>query len=455
MARVRRTLLAVLLPTVLCPALSRADDYVRTIGGVSYTLQDFSYHNAATGTKFYDVAGRLYIPPSYDPSQPTAVLMFLAGLGENGHDNTSQVNYYIDNILKNARTRNFIVYAPQSEDGWWPELPKAVNMLGKLAQNYNVDPSRLYVTGLSAGGGGTQLAVQDYTNLFSAYVPVALARYSYATPAAAAVAVGRPVWYYVARDDSMAAGNRNCVRNVVQAQGGTAPTFLPYSNTTTDYQYSYGTMHYTEYATGGHSNDTWGRAYGEAQLYDWMLQQSSPVTKPAPGRTIHVNFSATSTPAGMIDTQGTQWNVSGGTGFSSSTEFSLSYAKDNTGARTTASFEVTRAFGGMGTSVPAITAFADPTVADSYWLTASNIAGELTLRGLTPDAAYDLSLFASITGTDGGRGHKGLYAIDGQSVLFESSDNLDKFVNFTDLHADSGGNLVLSVTPPAVPATPH
>ena len=101
--------------------------------------------------------GRMYVPPeATNPAQPRPLILFLHGAGESGTNNFAQVNQNIDNLLAEAKQRGAFLYAPQTNNTWSPTTTTANTMLminGALI-SYNVDASRLYVTGLSMGGGG-------------------------------------------------------------------------------------------------------------------------------------------------------------------------------------------------------------------------------------------------------------------------------------------------------------
>ncbi|HEV7300233.1 MAG TPA: hypothetical protein VGN72_12760 [Tepidisphaeraceae bacterium] len=94
--------------------------------GPDYRLKDFTHYNArSTVNSDRNVYGRLYVPDNYNASHSYPLVTFLHGDGEaanrNAADerNISQVDTNIYNLLRNARSRGFMVYVPQSPGTFW------------------------------------------------------------------------------------------------------------------------------------------------------------------------------------------------------------------------------------------------------------------------------------------------------------------------------------------------
>jgi predicted peptidase len=226
--------------------------------------------------------GRLYVPPTYNPAQQYPLILFLHGGGERGNDNVSQVNQNIDHLFTEAKRRQAILYAPQLLEG--ASWAAAVTATGSATQNriqqmltlaketYNVDSSRLYITGLSLGGGGTWDIMARYDNQFAAGVPIC------GTGGATLYRPGlvdQPLWAYHARNDqTVSVTNTRGMMNTILAGRDLPPLeFLPTSNVS-DMNYARPPHFYTEYGTGGHS--VWFRAYQDAAMYDWLFEQRIP-----------------------------------------------------------------------------------------------------------------------------------------------------------------------------------
>ena len=110
----------------------------------------------------------LYVPESYDASEPWPLVVALHGGSGNGAD-------FLWSWLREARSRQFLLMAPTSRDSTWslhaPELDGEV--LRKLTQwvmaKWRVDSGHVLLTGLSDGATMTLLTglAQDtpYTHL--------------------------------------------------------------------------------------------------------------------------------------------------------------------------------------------------------------------------------------------------------------------------------------------------
>lgn len=229
-----------------------------------------------------------YVPTGTD-FKP--LIIFLHGLGERGSGDTNTLrNVESNEIPKLIRdkvfTQNFIVLSPQLNKtyGWWPTWYIS-EMLDYAKKYLNIDPSRIYLTGLSLGGGGTWAGLED--SVIASQV------------AAAAPVCGTcnylngkwiiqnkiPVWIFHAQDDgTVGIGCSGGAYNDLKKKG---------ANVTT-----------TFYQTGGHG--IWGRAYSQTfpttwavndpdiwpqgtvktyplNLYDWFLQyKKSGVVVPPP-----------------------------------------------------------------------------------------------------------------------------------------------------------------------------
>lgn len=110
-----------------------------------------------------------YLPGNYNNQSEVPLLIFLTGSGEAGNGN-SQLNRVLTwGIPKqcNAGTwhHNFIMLAPQWMSESQAEAYDASLMkdfIDYAKQEYKVDSSRIYITGMSAGGWYTLFYLQNY-----------------------------------------------------------------------------------------------------------------------------------------------------------------------------------------------------------------------------------------------------------------------------------------------------
>ncbi|WP_010281201.1 chitobiase/beta-hexosaminidase C-terminal domain-containing protein [Bacillus timonensis] len=220
---------------------------------------------------------RLYVPENYDSSKSYPLVLFLHGGGERGNDNEKQLLANDGAIIwaapENQAKHQAFVLAPQARnqhDGGFTvtrdsnnivnlskvfqfseDLGKAYEILQHVLQEYNIDRSRLYSTGLSQGGYGTFNLNLKYPDLFAAMVPIA----GGGDPAEADKLVDKPIWAFHAEDDGVipVAHSRNIIAAIKNAGGSPI---------------------YTEYPSAlGYNHASWVPAYENQEMIEWMFTQ--------------------------------------------------------------------------------------------------------------------------------------------------------------------------------------
>ena len=123
---------------------------------------------------------RLFIPIQADPQRPRALVLMLHGCKQNpddfaagtGMDQLGDSEGFFVLYPGQNRKRN-----PQGCWNWfsrrnqrrdWGEPELIASMVRKAIRQHPVDPSRIYVAGLSAGGAMTALMARNYPDLFAA-----------------------------------------------------------------------------------------------------------------------------------------------------------------------------------------------------------------------------------------------------------------------------------------------
>ncbi|RPD39023.1 phospholipase [Chitinophaga barathri] len=199
----------------------------------------------------------LQIPASYNTEKTKRwpVIIFLHGIGERGNT-TNDLNMVKRAGLAGVAAKNpnfpYIVISPQCKTNSWWHVPSLNALYDDIVKQYNVDPKRIYVTGLSMGGFGCWEWVAAYPTRFAAAAPICGAG-----PVAKACALkDKPVWAFHNADDPQVnvSGSRNMV-NAIKSCGGQK-------------------VKYTENPTGGH--DAWTKAYNDQALFTWLNAQRLP-----------------------------------------------------------------------------------------------------------------------------------------------------------------------------------
>jgi predicted peptidase len=119
---------------------------------------------------------QVFVPASSAGGKRPAAILFLHGSGERGSDNNKQLEVGLGPYVR-GRMQDFpaIVVFPQAPDDseWTQDAGRiAIAALDAAAQEFDADPARIYLTGISMGGYGTwELALQS-PQRFAALVPV-------------------------------------------------------------------------------------------------------------------------------------------------------------------------------------------------------------------------------------------------------------------------------------------
>jgi predicted peptidase len=102
------------------------------------------------------------------------LILFMHGAGETGTDNVDQINRNIDNLLAEAKVRGAFLLAPQTNTTWADTTitSRTATMIDRALAAQHVDVNRIYVTGLSLGGGGVWNMLNRYPTRFAASVPI-------------------------------------------------------------------------------------------------------------------------------------------------------------------------------------------------------------------------------------------------------------------------------------------
>ena len=146
----------------------------------------------------------------------------------------------------------FIVVFPQSQKRTWKadsdDAKRAMSILAEVQKSYKVDGKRIYLTGLSMGGFGTWSLAAAFPERWAAIAPVC----GGGIPSTAEKIKNIPCWCF--HGDADTAVNVKWSRDMIEALRKTGASPM-----------------YTEYEKVGHNS--WDRAYGTAELYQWFLQQ--------------------------------------------------------------------------------------------------------------------------------------------------------------------------------------
>jgi phospholipase/carboxylesterase len=114
----------------------------------------------------------LYVPESYTPGRSWPLVICLHGAYGRGDD-------YIWSWLRPAKSRGYMLLSPKSVDvTWsvmrpWRDAASIIAMFKEVCSAYEVDESRVYLSGLSDGGTYTYLFGLICAEMFAGIAPIA------------------------------------------------------------------------------------------------------------------------------------------------------------------------------------------------------------------------------------------------------------------------------------------
>ena len=232
-----------------------------------------------------------YCQGIYNEDQPgkPAILVFLHGIGERGDENLASIRLAVSDIVKQimAAKQKVILLAPEcpSNQLWAPlhrggaqakltEKPaQALGLVPVLIQKkikeFNADPDRVYITGLSMGGYGTWDLISRYgTDLFAAAMPCC----GGGDPAQAEAKLkDLPIWIFHGGADP------------------TVPVMLSRRMYTALKDAGNDDVFYKEYP--GVQHDCWTQTYRNPEAWKWLFSQKRGVksdVRPEQGEVVKV-----------------------------------------------------------------------------------------------------------------------------------------------------------------------
>ncbi len=131
------------------------------------SIQDGSY----TARSEQELRFYLYEPENASTSEPSTygLLLFLHGGGESGQRLADLQKYGPPRLMAEGMQFPYYVLAPQNpeKEKWW-NIHTVVALLDRILDEYPVDRSRIYLTGLSRGGTACWQLATQYPERFAA-----------------------------------------------------------------------------------------------------------------------------------------------------------------------------------------------------------------------------------------------------------------------------------------------
>ena len=194
----------------------------------------------------------LYYPEDYQEkkNEKFPLLLFLHGGGESGDSLATLKSNGPPKLIAEGKQFPFLILAPQNphKRKWW-NTRAVMQLLDTIVTNNRVDTSRIYLTGLSRGGGAAWELVVQYPDKFAA-----LAVVCGMTPLPYASWIDRKlaIWvFHGTEDKSVPYSESQRMVEKLKAMG-----------------YD---IKFTTYDGVGHNS--WVQAYTTEELYEWFTQQ--------------------------------------------------------------------------------------------------------------------------------------------------------------------------------------
>ncbi|WP_407402338.1 prolyl oligopeptidase family serine peptidase [Chryseobacterium sp.] len=178
------------------------------------------------------------------------LIVFLHGSGERGN-NLDLVKAHSPFTYKHLMQEKVAILAPQCpEDTWW-DTETVYQLIIEIKEKYKIDPTRIYITGLSMGGWGTLKLAMEHPEMFAAVVAIC------------------------APTDRVMLANIHQYKdlNIKLFHGGMDDVVLP-ENAFQFYQKLHPINKNAELTIFPNDNhNSWDSTYSNPQLYYWMLSQ--------------------------------------------------------------------------------------------------------------------------------------------------------------------------------------
>ncbi len=196
----------------------------------------------------------IYRPDGYDREDDAKwpLLLYLHGSGERGSNIELLKKNGMPKVLEDKTDLPLVVVSPQCpENSWWIlQLQDLKVFIDNITEQYRIDKTRIYLTGLSMGGYGTWHLAMAYPDKFAAIAPICGGGMSWN----AGVLKDLPVWaFHGARDTIVPLIESENMVNALKKCGGN--------------------VNFTVYPEAEH--DSWTETYHNPKLYEWFASHSN------------------------------------------------------------------------------------------------------------------------------------------------------------------------------------
>jgi hypothetical protein len=211
-----------------------------------------------------------YLPDGYNSNtNKYPIVISLHGIKEKGNtltDVNKVANVGLPKYVKLGTKYSFILISPQLKTnmGRWTG-DYVIQVLNYVKSTLRVDPNRIYLTGLSLGGGGVQSVATAYPEVWASILPIC-SGYNVVSSAGKIASADLPTWGF--HGDADAVVGEAVTINMINAINNYKPSPL---------------AKVTIFPNLGHV--IWDRVYKDTNALDWMLSFRKGSTTPTPSPT--------------------------------------------------------------------------------------------------------------------------------------------------------------------------
>jgi predicted peptidase len=221
---------------------------------------------------------QVFVPRDFTRSRKWPVILALHGGGEYGDDGVRQTSVGIGAaIRRNVSRFQALVVIPQAKadgkPGWQLDGGRAaLAALDKTIKEFNGDPRRLILTGLSAGGNGSWFLASRYPEKFAALVVVCAFVSKFTSPSNRieypALAEGPDPHSEIAK---------KVAKIPIRIYHGDADDIvLPVESRKMAAALKAAGANYEYFELPKVNHNAWDPAYNDANLIEWILKQQKP-----------------------------------------------------------------------------------------------------------------------------------------------------------------------------------
>ena len=258
-----------LAPLLVLPAL---------MSSLLHAQTGFLDRTITTGANSYRY--QVYVPANYAPNTAWPVIVSLHGNGRQGLDGMRQTGTdFAIRIRDNGEPFPAIVVFPQAkpETRWfYPEMEELVIAeLRRTIKEFHVDTTRLYLHGYSMGATGSYRIAYRWPGMFAALVAVAGRVEDGAPYTPAEIAIDRDTNVFVTTPDPFATLAAGIKHLPVWIFHGDVDERVPVEQSrklVAALKTMGAPVRYIEYPGVDHSGAP-SKAYGEAELFQWLMAQ--------------------------------------------------------------------------------------------------------------------------------------------------------------------------------------